>query len=171
MEKYALLLSSWYRPLRVVRWQVAVKLVYEERVETLASYDETISSPSVTWRIPAVIRHVRKTPPRSHRVTFSRTHVYLRDGHQCQYCGKVFSPSELTLDHVVPRSQGGPRTWDNIVTACRPCNGKKADLSCDDAGMFPLRQPRIPETLPLVPRRFGVPTIPIQWLPFLEGWA
>ncbi len=171
MEKYALLLSSWYRPMRVVSWQVAVKLVYEERVETLASYEEKISSPSVTWRIPAVIRHRRKTPRRSHRVTFSRANVYLRDGHQCQYCGKVFSASDLTLDHVVPRSQGGPRTWDNIVTACRPCNGKKSNLSCDEAGMFPLKEPRLPTTLPLVPKRFGVPAIPSQWLPFLEGWA
>lgn len=157
--------------MRVVRWQVAVKLVYEERVETLASYEEKISSPSVTWHIPAVIRHKRKSPRRSHQVTFSRANVYLRDGHRCQYCGKLFSANDLTLDHVVPRSQGGPRTWDNIVSACRPCNGKKSNLSCDEAGMYPLKEPKLPTTLPLVPKRFGVPAIPTQWLPFLEGWA
>jgi 5-methylcytosine-specific restriction endonuclease McrA len=157
--------------MRVVSWQVAVKLVYEERVETLASYDEKVSSPSVTWRIPAVIRHKRQTPRRSARVTFSRANIYLRDNYECQYCGKKFSSGDLTLDHVVPRSQGGPRTWENIVTACRRCNSTKANLSCDDAGMFPLREPRIPLTLPLVPKRFGVPSIPIQWIPFLEGWA
>lgn len=157
--------------MRVVRWQVAVKLVYEGRVETLAAYDERISSPSVTWRIPAVIRHVRRTPTRSHRVPFGRANVYLRDEYRCQYCNQRFSTNQLTLDHVVPRSQGGPRTWDNIVTACRSCNGRKANLSCDEAGMFPKNRPKAPSSLPMVPRRFGVPSIPMQWLPFLEGWT
>ena len=104
-------------------------------------------------------------------VVFSRRNLYRRDGHACQYCGQVLSTEALTLDHVVPRSQGGPRSWENIVTACQPCNGKKANLSCDEAGMYPLRLSRIPTTLPMGPRRWGVPAITIQWRPSLEGWA
>lgn len=170
MEKHALLLSSWYLPVGVIPWQVAIKLVYEQRVDTLASYDEEISSPSVTWKLPAVVRHRRGAAKRQHRVQFSRANVFLRDNHLCQYCGRKFSASNLTLDHVVPRSQGGSRTWDNLVSACRPCNGKKADLSCDEAGMFPLNEPREPRSLPLVARRYGMPRVPSQWLPFLDGW-
>lgn len=171
MEKQALLLSSWYLPLRTVRWQLAVKLVYEGRVDTLAHYDELISSPSVTWNVPAVIRYRRGARNRVPKVRFSRGNVFLRDGHVCQYCQRRLPPSQLTLDHVVPRSQGGQRCWENIVTACRPCNARKANLSCDDVGMFPVNHPVIPTLLPVVARRFGLPQIPTQWLPFLEGWT
>jgi len=171
MEKQALLLSSWYLPLRTVRWQLAIKLVYEERVDTLAHYDEVISSPSVTWNLPAVIRYRRGARSRTPRVRFSRSNVFLRDGHVCQYCQRRFQASHLTLDHVIPRSQGGQRCWDNIVSACRPCNAKKSNLSCDEAGMFPATEPFVPSALPVVSRRFGLPQIPAQWLPFLEGWT
>jgi 5-methylcytosine-specific restriction endonuclease McrA len=171
MEKQALLLSSWYLPLRTVRWQLAVKLVYEERVDTLAHYDEQISSPSVTWNIPAVIRYRRGATSKRQKVRFSRGNVFLRDGYVCQYCDRQLCASRLTLDHVVPRSHGGTKTWENIVTACLPCNAKKSNLSCDEAGMFPANEPIIPPSLPLVPRRFGLPQIPTQWVPFLDGWT
>lgn len=171
MEKHALLLTSWYLPVRIVRWQLAIKLAYEGRVDTLVNYDEEVSSPSVTWKLPAVIRYRRQAPSRSLRVRFSRNNVFLRDKHCCQYCHRQLSAPQLTLDHVVPRSQGGRRVWDNIVTACRPCNARKADLSCDEAGMFPAKHPCEPAILPVVPKRFGVPHVPTQWLPFLEGWT
>ncbi len=171
MEKQVLLLSSWYLPLRTIRWQLAVKLVYEERVDTLAHYEEEISSPSVTWNTPAVIRYRRGAANRRQKIRFSRSNVFLRDGHLCQYCQKRFSPPNLTLDHVIPRSQGGQRCWENIVSACRACNARKSNLSCDEAGMFPAVEPVIPESLPIVPRRFGLPQIPSQWVPFLQGWT
>lgn len=171
MEKHALLLSSWYLPIRTVRWQLAVKLVYEERVDTLASYDELISSPSVTWNIPAVIRYRRGNNSRKQKIRFSRTNVFLRDGYVCQYCQKSFLSSQLTLDHVIPRSHGGQRCWENIVSACRQCNAKKSNLSCDEAGMFPIKHPAIPNSLPVGARHFGSPQVPNQWLPFLEGWT
>ncbi len=171
MEKNVLLLSSWYLPLRIVPWQLAVKFVYEARVDVLAHYDEQISSPSVTWHVPAVIRYRRGAPRKKPRLRFSRGNVFLRDGYTCQYCGQPFPQTKLTLDHVTPRSEGGLKCWDNIVTACRPCNTEKSNLSCDEAGMFPLNEPVLPDRLPLVPRRFGVPQIPTQWIPYLQGWT
>lgn len=171
MTHSVLLLSSWYLPLRVIPWQQAIKLVYEARVDTLASYDEHVSSPSVTWKMPAVIRYKRGATNRRQRVRFSRGNVFLRDRHTCQYCKKSFTSGQLTLDHVVPRSQGGHRCWENIVSACRPCNAKKADKTCDEAGMFPATPPVVPTMLPLVARRFGLPQIPSQWEPFLEGMS
>ena len=74
--------------------------------------------------VPAVIAlktGYNKRQPRS----FTRENLYVRDMYTCQYCGDAFSGSELTIDHVVPRSMGGRTDWDNCVAACRPCNHSK----------------------------------------------
>src|SRR5262245_60967993 len=151
MTKRALLLSAWYLPMRVLPWQDAVKLVYLGNVDVLAAYDEVIRSPSITWQLPAVIRQRRSVPSRAMGVKFSRTIVYLRDRYTCQYCQRHLPESELTFDHVVPRSRGGRKTFANIVTACRPCNARKGHRTCDEAGMFPRREPTHPRSLPLGP--------------------
>ncbi len=72
------------------------------------------------------------------------------------------------MDHVVPRSHGGPRTFENIVAACRPCNSRKGNLSCDEAGMFPLKPPLRPKALPVGIVDTHRWTIPEEWLPYLE---
>jgi len=141
MSKKALLLSSWYLPMRVLGWQDAVKLVYVGNVDVLAEYAEEIRSPSVTWKMPAVLRQRRTVPPRALGVKFSRTNVYLRDKYTCQYCFRRLPEKELTFDHVVPRSRGGRKTFTNIVTACRPCNARKGHRTCDEAGCSPAASP------------------------------
>lgn len=167
--KYALLLNSWYFPSRVVPWQAAIKMTYEQRVDVLVSYDEEISSPSVTWQLPAVIRQKKTHGKKRRRVSFSRRNVFLRDKFRCQYCSVHLRERDLTLDHVIPKSQGGQRTWENLVTACRPCNRKKANLSCDEAGMFPLQPPVVPQLLPVLEPSFDLRAVPEEWLPFLTG--
>src|SRR6476646_10352481 len=97
MSKKALLLSSWYIPMRVLGWQDAVKLVYVGNVDVLAEYDEEIRSPSITWKLPAVVRQRRPVPARALGVKFSRTNVYLRDRFTCQYCARSFHERELTF--------------------------------------------------------------------------
>ncbi len=164
----ALLLNSWYLPSRVVSWQTAIKLTYEARVDVLVSYDEEVRSPSVTWKLPAVIRQKRTRGKVQRRVAFSRRNVLLRDRFTCQYCGEVEKEDALTLDHVVPRSQGGQRTWENLVTACRPCNRRKSHLSCDEAGMFPLKRPMVPASLPVLEPSFDLSSAPVEWAPFLR---
>jgi 5-methylcytosine-specific restriction endonuclease McrA len=163
-----LLLSASYFPIRVVSWERAVKMRFEETADVVAEYNEEIRSPSVAWRVPAVIRE-RRLAKVKQVIRFSRSNVYLRDGYRCQYCGAKFDAQGLTYDHVVPRCQGGKTEWTNIVAACHACNSKKGGLETDVAGMFPLRPPARPKWLPapraLIDRR----SAPAEWLAFLPA--
>lgn len=145
-----LLLNADYRPKDVIHWQAAISIVFRERVFVLAVYEDwVIRSPSLEMRVPAVLllkRYVRWET----RLKFNRRNVFKRDKYACQYCGKSAERREipyeaLTYDHVQPRSRGGKTTWENIVTACYPCNHKKADLSLEEAGMKPMTKPRKPK--------------------------
>ena len=167
MHSRTLLLSPWYLPIKVLRWQDAVKMRYEGTADVVAEYDEEISSPSVTWKMPAVMR-LRKMPStRKRGVKFSRLNVYQRDGYRCQYCGGKFPVALLSYDHVVPRSAGGRTDWLNVTTACKPCNTRKADKSCDDAGMWPLTTPERPRFLPHTSPVIDPAKMPEEWL----GWV
>jgi 5-methylcytosine-specific restriction endonuclease McrA len=170
MHTRTLLLTPWYFPIKVLRWQDAVKMKYEQTVDVVVEYDDEIRSPSVTWRVPAVVRLRKLAKSDSRRVKFNRRNVYQRDGHRCQYCGQKKPPRELSYDHVVPRSSGGRTTWENIVTACRACNTRKDDQTCDEAGMWPLRSPRRPKTLPVAPPLFDR-DIPREWQGFTAGFV
>ncbi len=174
MEPRTLLLTPWYFPIKVLRWQDAVKMRYENTADVVAEYEDEISSPSVTWRIPAVIR-LRRMPVGNKRgIKFSRSNVYQRDGYRCQYCPPSAgrrAASDLTFDHVVPRAAGGRTTWDNIVTACRSCNLRKGNKRCDDIGMFPLNAPLRPRFLPLAGPRIERESAPEEWHAFLPEIA
>ena len=167
MSTRTLLLTAWYFPLRILRWQDAVKMVYEGTVDVLAEYDEELRSPSVTWHTPAVVRLRRSVGRYKKGVKFSRMNVYQRDRFTCQYCGVKFPWNELTYDHLVPRARGGRTNFLNIVTACKRCNSKKGHLTCDEAGMFPRNAPVHPSSLPLVSPVWHRGTIPEEWEPFL----
>jgi 5-methylcytosine-specific restriction endonuclease McrA len=167
MSTRTLLLSPWYFPLKVLRWEDAIKMKYENTADVVVEYEEEVSSPSITWKIPAVLR-LRKLPGRiKNGVKFSRINVYTRDGFHCQYCRKKFTVAQLSYDHVVPKANGGRRTWTNIVTACKPCNSRKADRTCDESGMWPIAMPRQPEKLPLTAPLIDVATAPAEWQDFL----
>jgi 5-methylcytosine-specific restriction endonuclease McrA len=168
MHTRTLLISPWYIPLRVLRWQDAVKMRYEGTADVLVEYDDEIASPSVVWKMPAVMRLRRMPTPRKRGLRFSRLNVYQRDGYRCQYCGGKFPIALLSYDHVVPRSAGGVTNWTNIVTACKACNSRKANHSCDDAGMWPLTVPRCPRTLPQLPPAIDLGNAPEEWLGFVR---
>lgn len=168
MSRRTLLLTPWYTPKNVLHWQDAIKMMYEGTVDVIVSYDEDIRSPSVTWKMPAVVR-LRKLKRRTQRgaVKFSRQNVYARDGHRCQYCGDRFPFEELSYDHVVPKASGGRRSWANIVTACRACNLRKGSRTCDEASMWPLRSPVEPRSLPILGPHIDPATAPEEWAPFV----
>jgi 5-methylcytosine-specific restriction endonuclease McrA len=170
MHTRTLLLTPWYFPIRILRWQDAVKMKYEETVDVVVEYEDVIRSPSVTWHVPAVVRLRRLAKRCGGGVRFGRRNVYLRDDYRCQYCGAKKPAGELSFDHVVPRSAGGRTTWENIVTACRPCNTRKEAQTCDEAGMWPLRVPRRPATLPVAPPLFDR-EVPREWHAFTAGFA
>lgn len=167
MTKRTLLLTAWYLPTKILRWQDAVKMIYEETVDVVVTYDEEIRSPSVTWKTPAVLRLKKSHSGSKQGVKFSRANVYQRDRFTCQYCGERLDWGELTYDHVTPRSRGGRTCFENIVTACRPCNTRKGDRTCDQVGMFPQTRPVVPKWLPLQ-TRIDLRDVPKEWEPFVR---
>lgn len=168
MDRKVLLLTPWYFPIRVIRWQDAIKMMYEKSVDVIVSYDETVSSPSVTWQMPAVIKLHKLMHTRKRGVRFSRFNVYTRDSFICQYCSKKFGWRELSYDHVTPRSSGGRTDWNNIVTACKPCNRRKSNKTCDESGMWPKNRPSLPKALPInTVDGLNSEVMPPEWTPFL----
>ena len=122
--------------------------MFNEKVEVLEVYDDNpIRTAGRSFDRPAVIRLIERCRWRIGYAKFSRVNVYLRDRYTCQYCGSDFGPRELTFDHVMPRSRGGRTSWRNIVSACKPCNQRKGDLTPDEAGMPLLRKPFVPRWL------------------------
>ena len=109
MTTRTLLLTPWYIPIQVLHWQDAIKMVYEKTVDVVVEYDEDVRSPSVTWKMPAVVRLRKLKRDRTQgSVKFSRVNVYARDGYRCQYCGERFHETELSYDHVHAVLGAGP---------------------------------------------------------------
>jgi 5-methylcytosine-specific restriction endonuclease McrA len=110
-----------YYPLSLWSWQESVKAVFLERVNIVSEYDRFVRSPSFEMRLPSVVSLKTYVKPALYPA-FTRFNVFLRDRFVCQYCG---SKDDLTFDHLIPRSRGGQTRWDNVVTACAPCNLSK----------------------------------------------
>lgn len=167
--KSTLLLTAGYEPIRIVSWQRAFTLVYQEKVEILEEYSIFVRTVSQSFRIPAVIRlrrwvNHRRQPP---VIRFSRSNLYARDEYRCQYCYRRFSERELTLDHVVPVVRGGRKSWENIVTACIRCNQRKGHQTLDEIGFRLLRRPQAPRWLPGMIGSMRTVTAPEVWIPYL----
>lgn len=163
-----LLLNSTYEPLKVISWQRAVTLLWLGKVEVVRTYDRDIHAVSFKIRMPAVVRLLRFIRRRRPQVAFSRRNLFARDHNSCQYCGRRHDSSDLTYDHVVPRSQGGKTDWTNIVTCCVECNRRKGGRTPDQAGMRIQRPPKRPDSLPgVLTITIGVNTAPDAWRDFL----
>jgi len=158
-----LVLDQGYQPLRIVSWQRAVTMLFEGKVEVIEEYDEDIRSVSITIKMPAVVRLLRAIRGRKKAVKFSRINVMTRDNFRCQYCGRRLPMSKLNYDHVIPRSQGGKTVWQNIVTACYPCNERKGNRTPVQARMRLRRKPVKPKSLPIVAFRISTESIPDAW--------
>lgn len=164
-----LVLDRGYQPHRVVTWQKAVTLMFGGKVEVVEQYDEVIRSPSIAVPMPAVVRLMRVVRRRHELVRFSRRNVLVRDGFTCQYCGDVLPEPLLTMDHVLPRSRGGRTSWDNVVAACRACNGRKGSRTPMESHMRLRRDPFRPSRLPARAFRVG-DDVPETWRDWLR-WA
>jgi 5-methylcytosine-specific restriction endonuclease McrA len=168
MSAFTLLLNNTYEPIQVVGWQRAITLLWQGKVEVLEEHDEEIHSISFTMKIPSVLRMLmpvklkRKVP-----VKFTRLNIFTRDGWKCQYCGEKFESEELTFDHVVPVSQGGKKSWENIATACVECNSHKEGRTPQQAGMKLLRKPKQPIWAQVVTVTVGLRKTPENWASYL----
>lgn len=165
----ALVLNSSYEPLRIVSWQKALVLWFQDKVEILEFHTTFVRSVSATFNLPSVLKlkHYIK-PKRIDGVRFCRENVYIRDNFTCQYCITKFAAKELTIDHVLPASQGGPKTWTNVVTACRKCNQTKANRTPEKAKMPLLRPPRAPSWLPVLEHEVPADKAPTVWKEYLR---
>jgi 5-methylcytosine-specific restriction endonuclease McrA len=112
--------------------------------------DDWVRTATIEIQAPRVIRLLDYDRVPKQIVKFNRRNIFARDGNQCQYCGKKFPTSELSLDHVVPRSQAGKTTWDNIVCACVDCNVRKGGRTPKQAHMTLIRKPEKPKRSPLL---------------------
>ena len=120
-----------YYPLSIWPWQTAVKAVFLDRVDIVSHYEREVRSTTHVIKLPSVIALKQYVRPSAHPA-FTRFNLFLRDRFSCQYCGTL---SDLTFDHVVPRAQGGRTTWENVSTACAPCNLRKGGRTPRQAGM------------------------------------
>ena len=137
-----LVLNQSYEPLNVCRVRRAVVLIYRGKAEMLENGTGFIHSATNIFPLPSVIRlaYMIKRPRPKRKLT--RLEVFNRDQYTCQYCGK--QTHQLTLDHVIPRHQGGEHVWENVVSACIPCNRRKAGKTPSEARMKLIRHPAPP---------------------------
>ncbi len=162
-----LLLSQSYEPIKVITWQRAITLLFLGKVEVIEEYADDLRSVSVVLKIPAVVRLLRAFRRHHKPVKFSRVNIYARDSYTCQYCASKLAVSELTYDHVVPRSQGGLTEWTNIVTCCPDCNRRKGGRTPAQAAMRLLAEPQQPRWVPAITIRVSLRSVPDAWRDYL----
>ncbi len=162
-----LVLNQNYEPLDVCRARRAVVLLWVGKAEVLENNSDIMHSPSIAIPVPSVIRlaYMIKRPRMQRRL--SRREVFIRDDYTCLYCGK--QTRELTIDHVIPRFLGGTHAWDNLASACKVCNQRKAGRPPEVAGMKLRRKPSTPP-----PGRYYLmyqsPQGRPEWQKYIENW-
>ncbi|MDY7233276.1 HNH endonuclease [Hyalangium rubrum] len=183
IESAVLVLNRNYQPVHVTSVKRAFSLLYQGVAKAIdeqyklyefadwaalsAAHHDCITTVNRSIRIPRVlVLSAYEYLPKG-RVRFSRLNIYARDQDTCQYCARTLPRSELNLDHVNPRSQGGKTTWENVVCSCVPCNLKKGGRTPEQAGMKLSRRPFRPKWTPLF--RGAIRRVTYrEWLPFLR---
>ena len=133
--KRCLELNSAYLPTKIIDSDRAYILYLKGNAEIIEEHPETFKlvNPSLEIYRPSVIRVNKYFNGKIHKVKFSRENVFKRDNYTCVYCGED-EPRAMTIDHVIPKSKGGEDSFENCVTACRPCNADKDDLTLEEWG-------------------------------------
>ena len=161
-----LVLNATYEPINVCTVRRAVVLLLKDKAEVIERSEWELHSATQSMSRPVVIRLVAyvRIPRDTHRRKITRRAVFARDNWTCQYCG---SRSNLTVDHVIPRSKGGDSSWTNIVASCAPCNRRKGDALPRQVGMQLRKQPRTPSAHVFI--HVASPTIPVAWQQYLAA--
>ena len=160
----SLILNFDYSPIGVCSIQKAFVLVYLDKAEEVKSFDnKALHTVTETFSAPAVVKLKRYVNIPYKSVELTRSNIFKRDRHECQYCG---SNADLTLDHLTPRSKGGRSNWKNLVTACKTCNARKGDYSPIEAGLRLKRDPFKPSYVMFLRDFSGFDFD--EWVPFLQ---
>lgn len=178
-----LVLNRNYQPIHVTDVKRAFSLLYQGVARALdeqyrlydfedwaalaAAEKESIRTVSRVIRVPRVLVLAAFEKLPRMRARFSRHNIYLRDDDTCQYCGQRLKRTQLNLDHVIPRSQGGRTCWENVVCSCIACNLRKGGRTPAQAGMALLRPPARPKWTPLFKGQ-GKWQEYREWVPFLS---
>jgi 5-methylcytosine-specific restriction endonuclease McrA len=183
LQRPTLILNRNWQPVRVATVARALVLLWNEAARVVdpddfQQYSWTdwaklkppdgelfIQAVRFRLRVPEVLTLLRYDRVPIATVAFTRRNIFKRDRFTCQYCGIQPGTEELTIDHVLPRSQGGASTWENCVLACVSCNKRKADRTPPQAGMKMRKIPRRPAWKPLY--AFEAPPI-ASWTKFLS---
>ncbi|CAN5818024.1 HNH endonuclease [soil metagenome] len=163
LSGHVLVLNQDYRAVAVCSVERAVILVLLHKAELVAALpDRAVRSAREAYPWPSVVRLKMFVHVPYKGILLSRRNVFRRDGHRCQYCG---AGDRLTLDHVMPRSRSGKDAWDNLVTACVPCNNRKGNQTPEEANMPLKRKPFRPSYVMFF--RDYVGTLEDSWKPYL----
>lgn len=141
LNRAVLVLNNCYLAVNVIPARRALTLICKGAAVVEVPSSAVVRTSQITLPLPSVIRllHYSRLPKQTRSV--SRRGILQRDRGRCQYCDNPVGPSSFTLDHVKPRARGGQSTWDNLVTACKPCNNRKSDRTPEEAGMRLARKP------------------------------
>jgi 5-methylcytosine-specific restriction endonuclease McrA len=142
--------------------------ISELRANFKEPHEDWIKSVNFEIQVPRVIRLLVYDRLPKQAIRFNRRNIFARDLNRCQYCGRRFPTSELSLDHVVPRSRNGETSWENIVCSCVKCNVKKGGRTPQEAHMQLIRQPVKPKRSPLLSIKLGNPKYE-SWKSFLDN--
>lgn len=142
MQAPVLVLNATFEPINVTAVRRALVLMLKGVAQAEETSHAEVHATSRAVQVPSVIRLLsyRHIPQQSRAL--SRKNILLRDRNTCQFCGRAFPASELTLDHVMPRSRGGRSSWENLVACCYTCNNRKGDRTPEEAGIKLQRRPR-----------------------------
>ena len=163
-----LVLNAGYEPLQLVGWQRAMCLILSEKAEVVSDYGDVVRTVTAEYELPSVIRLKRYVcaVKRFGIVRCTRKNILIRDRHHCQYCGVHCKSSNVTIDHILPRSLGGKTVWSNVVAACHSCNRKKGDRLLHRSGFALKTKPKSPIWYDLIDEFDELAAK--DWLPFLK---
>lgn len=164
MSKKTLLLDMNYQVQAFIPLKKALKHIYKDKVEIISSWSDDIYFSSGKMKHPAVIKLKYPIKRNYMKVSFSRFALVKRDESTCQYCNKKLNNSSITIDHVIPRSHGGPTSFTNCVVSCQICNGKKGNKTLEQVNMVLIKKPVNPSFMYL---KHGI-DVSEQWH---DDWA
>lgn len=163
-----MVLNASYQPIKVISWQKAIVLWFQEKVDVLEFQTVEVSSPSRRFKLPSVLRLKSYSKHLFNRhVKFNRQNVFVRDQFTCQYCRKKMSEKKLTVDHVVPLSKGGTHEWSNVVAACGTCNNRKGNKTLEQANLRLQKEPETPRWIATAQWELRQNRVPDEWRPYL----
>ena len=162
-----LVLNANYEPINVCNVRRAMVMILDEKAHLVMNGRGEIRTVTLTFPIPSIIRLESMVKRPRPEVKLNKTEIFRRDNYTCQYCGN--HTPRPTIDHVFPRRLGGGYVWDNLVTACAPCNHRKGGRTLEQAQMTLLKSPKAPPaSAKYIFGRYLMTNH--NWDAFIEGW-